>query len=297
MCNNYSDPFVEFARNLKYNLVKIPCGNIHPLDVLLLYPNAGLKRYCSLPKMVFPNITSDGGTFLPPVPNVIESNATNFSGQFSGKVGIDIGLDFLKNVLNMFGATSAGLGLAIGTAKQLQFQFENVKIQSVELYDLSRYMLKAVPDTSVNILLMDRKGEAFVITDVLRSNSIDIKVFDQSGSELKLDIDAIKGVVGANVSVSQERASDLKVSFKGTEDLTFAFKAAAFWVEVEGLRRAKIVLDLPTAPSPDNILYLFGPNLQVEDELTTVLFAPSFIEVNDEAVESIADVAALQAVI
>lgn len=290
MCTNCSDPLVTFAREYKYNLVKIPRGKVHPLDVLLLSPSSGLKRYCPLPKMVFPNLNPNGGRLVPPVPEFEEDIAANFSGQLSGKMSFDVGLPFLESVLNMFGAGSAGLGLKMGSAKQLQFQFKNVKVENVDLRDLSNYMLGAVPDISVDYLSMNEKGEAFVITDVLRSNSIDVKAFDQSGRELKLDIDAIKGVVGPKISVGREAANDLQVSFKGDVDLTFAFKAAAFWIEVpRGSRYPIFKLDYDVAPPFGGMLCYFGANLEAKDELTGVLFSDPFVEVNDEPIRNMRD--------
>jgi hypothetical protein len=300
MCTNCSDPLVTFAREYKYNLVKIPRGKIHPLDVLLLYPNSGLKRYCPLPKMVFPNLNPNGGRAVPPAPDLVEDIAADFSGKFSGKMSFDVGLTFLESVLKMLGAGSAGLGLTMSSAKQLQFQFKNVKVESVELYDLSNYMLGIVPDISVNYLSMNEKGEAFVITDVLRSNSIDVKAFDQSGKELRLNIDAIKGIVGPKISVGREVANDLQVSFKGDVDLTFAFKAAAFWIEVPrdevpggGIPRGRkypiFKLDYDVAPPFDRMLCYFGADLEAKNELTGVLFSDPFVEVDDENIENMRD--------
>ena len=71
----------------------------------------------------------------------------------------------------------------------------------------------------------DDDSKAYIITEVLKSDSVAVTATDSSGSEIKVDVPAISGVVGVGVSVSPSNESSATLTYKGKEAVTFGFKA------------------------------------------------------------------------
>jgi hypothetical protein len=79
----------------------------------------------------------------------------------------------------------------------------------------------------VSSYFLEEDGEAFLIVDVLKSDSIAVQATAENNTSLKLDIPALQQLLGTNVSVTGGGANDGSVTFKGTTPITFGFKAFA----------------------------------------------------------------------
>jgi hypothetical protein len=121
--------------------------------------------------------------------------------------------------------------------------------------------------------LFNEQGEAYIVIDVLKSNSFGIRAYRENASGLDLNVNALQDVVGANSKVSIERKSDLKISFKGEKALGFGFKACPIWVEnVGGKLRFRL------NPDTNQTIDLRGSadaTTEAEEELAPVLIAPN----------------------
>ena len=70
---------------------------------------------------------------------------------------------------------------------------------------------------------MQPDSQAFVIVDVLKSNSITVIALDEHGTEVGVDVPSIEGIVGANVKVKPGGASNSSITYTGEKPVTFGF--------------------------------------------------------------------------
>ena len=62
---------------------------------------------------------------------------------------------------------------------------------------------------------MEPDSQAFLILDVLKSDSITVIATDEHGTEVGVDVPAIQGIVGAGVKVKPGGASNSSITFSG----------------------------------------------------------------------------------
>jgi hypothetical protein len=70
----------------------------------------------------------------------------------------------------------------------------------------------------------DTDGQAYLIFDVLKSDTVTVTASSDSSVGVKLDVPAIQGLVGANVDVTATDSTNSTLSFKGPAAVTFGFK-------------------------------------------------------------------------
>ena len=73
----------------------------------------------------------------------------------------------------------------------------------------------------------DDETDVFVITEILHSNEITVSAKDRNGVQIGASIPAIKGMIGAKVSVAAKTSESTDLTYKGVDPLTFGFKAFA----------------------------------------------------------------------
>ena len=236
------DPSVTFLNNDGYNVVKLPRAGIEPLDVLgkdssteLLGPLSSVwKSSVAVPS--------------PGAPQPV----TSIEGKKTSKLDLSIGLKVLANVLSAFGATTPSLSAQFQKAKTVQFSYSNVVSVSIAPLVAGNFLASGNLNTdnpAVEHYFADDDAQAFLIFDVLKSNQISVVAQDQSGVDLKVDVPAIQGLVGANVGVTTASSSDQTLKFTGPGQVTFGFKALeiAFENGKWKLKGAKASADLAFA--------------------------------------------------
>ena len=82
--------------------------------------------------------------------------------------------------------------------------------------------------------LTGEDAQAFLILDVLKSDSLTVTASDEQGGEIGLDVPAIQGLVGANVKVKPSSASNSTLTFTGQTPVTFGFVVSE--IEFDGTR-------------------------------------------------------------
>ena len=213
------DPALTYLNNLGYNVVRLPRAGIGPQDVLGR-EDRRIEKLGHLGQI--------WNSALPiPQPRT-ETPASAINGKHTDELKLSIGLRILEGILSGMGAAMPQLHFAYQRARSVQFTFANVAVISVDPFDLGKYLAAGDLDTKnpfVAHYFDDEGCEAFVITEVLRSDTFTLTGKDEGGSEVSMDVPAIQQAVGANVSVSRTSSGNTELTYRGREPLTFGFKA------------------------------------------------------------------------
>lgn len=228
-----TDKSTTYLKQLGYNVVRHPREGIRPLD--LIGRQHGEVIYLGrLDKLL---TTPDGA--LPPIRS--NQEAADIVGQSSSKLPLAIGLNVLNAVLSALG-TGAGVKAAYNQAKSIQFVFGRVLFDSAAPLEIGSYLKRGEIDVDNPILnqYVMGNGNLYVITDVIKTNKFTVKAEDSSGAELKLDVPALKELVGIDVEVSHEAGSSGAISYEGKKMLTFGFKCIQIGWTDEGMKMVSV---------------------------------------------------------
>ncbi len=211
------DPSITYLNGKGFNVVKLPRAGIEPMYVI------GSAK-----------IT----TFLGPLRKIWHSSApepvagdpqpaAGVSGQQTDALDLSVGLSALDGVLEGFGVGKMlpSLTAAYQTASKVQFTYGNVTLTSIDLFDLGDYLKKGDLDTDnieVKHYFVDPGAKTFLITDVLKSNSLTVTAMNSSGEQVGVDFPAIQSVVTANGKISPAKSSESSITYTGTP-ITFGF--------------------------------------------------------------------------
>lgn len=259
MCKDRS---ISHLNKLGYNMVRLPREDIYPL-LILSRSNDHLDTLGEL---------SDFVIEAQPKPPRIERDrgVAEVSGLRTDRFELGVGLKFLERFLSYLGAKGVGLEAGFKGVDSIQFVYQNVLTDFIHPAKIGKYLLGVSPDVnSPFVEEINDEGEAYVITDTLKSNAFGITAYDETGAKVDIDISALKGLLSATPKIEISKEKKEGISFKGDSFLCFAFKAIAIWVEIEG-GRARFRLSKPAGPiAPMRVLpsTLINP-----DEPTPVIF-------------------------
>ena len=210
------DPSITFLNKWGYNVVKLPRAGIEPLDVI---GEDQTTQWLGPLSTVWTSQTPA------PVPGPPRSAAT-VNGQKTDALDLSLGLHVLANTLAAFGASVPSLDVAYGQASQVQFSYTGVTLTVVSPLEAGNYLASGTLKTAnpvVRTYFQDPRCKAFLITSVLKSNSITVTATDSHGVKVGVDMPAIYGLVGASVGVKASDSSNSTLTFTGPEPLTFGF--------------------------------------------------------------------------
>ena len=210
------DPSVTFLNKFGYNVVKLPRVGIEPLDVI------GVDQTTQWLGALSSVWQSTVAVPTPSAPRL----AGPVNGQKTDQLDLGFGLQILSNALAAFGATAPSIDLAYKRARKVQFSYTNVTSTVVSPLEAGNYLASGTLNTSnpvVRHYFMEPDSQAFVIVDVLKSNSITVTALDERGTEVGVDVPAIEGILGANVKVKPGGASNSTITYSGAEPVTFGF--------------------------------------------------------------------------
>jgi hypothetical protein len=266
------DKAIDHLNSLGYNAIKLPREGITPLIVLSRDPNTSISS-------IYGHITDLVAEPMPPLPKVFENlQAGTISGLRTNKLEFKFGISILNDLLSAIGGKSAGIEAVFGKASKIEFEYENVQYDTVMPASVTKFLRGAKPSIDEDFVAQfNEQGEAYIIIDVLKSNSFGIRVYQDSNQGIDINIDALKNVVGLSSKISIEKKVDTKISFNGSQALGFGFKACPIWMEtVDGVSRFRL------NPNTNQGVALRGstgastqPTLEDEDGLTPVLIAPN----------------------
>lgn len=212
------DPSLTYLNKLGFNVVRLPRQGIDPLDVLGR-DGKSVERLGRLEQIWSSTV---------PVPAVKPpQTATSINGQKTHSLKLSIGLKILANILGAMGAAVPEVGFAYQKANSVQFTFTSVQVHSVDPFEVGRYLAAGDLDTKnpfVTRYFQDDDATTYVLTEVLKSNSVTVIGMDNRGTTVTVNLPAIQQVVGANVSVAAAGALSTELTYQGKDMLSFGFK-------------------------------------------------------------------------
>jgi hypothetical protein len=108
----------------------------------------------------------------------------------------------------------------------VQFSYTSVTSTVVSPLEAGNYLSAGTLNTSnpvVEHYFMQPDSQAFLIVDVLKSNSITVTALDEHGTEVGVDVPAIEGILGASVKVKPGGSSNSAITFTGPQPVSFGF--------------------------------------------------------------------------
>jgi hypothetical protein len=212
------DPSITFLNKFGYNVIKLPRTGIEPMDVI--GHAATTERLGSLDSLWTSTAASK-----PPVAGPHSSAAVN--GLKSDGLELSFGLSILANALAAFGASVPSLDASFKTAHSIQFSYTNVTSTSVDPGEVGNYLTEGSLRTTnpvVQTYFFGPNAAAYLIVEVLKSDSVTVSATDSNGVEVDLKVPALEGLLGAKVGVKPSNSSTSGVTFTGPAALTFGFK-------------------------------------------------------------------------
>lgn len=212
------DPLRTYLNNLGYNVILLPRTGIEPLDILGR-DKGSIERLGALTQMW-------SSTIAAPEPGLPQT-AVGINGQKTASLNLDVGLKFLSNVLGAMGALMPQLNFAYKKATRVEFSFTDVRTIGVDPLVLGNYLSAGTLSSNnpfVRRYFDDDETDAFVITEVLKSNSITAKAQADETTGVAVDLPAIQMAVGAKIAVSQTSSETTELTYTGDQLLTFGHK-------------------------------------------------------------------------
>ena len=214
------DPSITFLNKFGYNVIKLPRTGIEPMDVV------GRDQVTQWLGPLSSVWTSTGPAPLPGPPHP----ASAINGQRTDALDLSLGLSILANTLAAFGASVPSLDVAYKSAHFVQFAYTNVTSTAVSPFDAGNYLAQGTlrSDSPVvkNYFLED-KAKAFLIVEVLKSDSITVTATDSHGAGVSVGLPAIEGLLSAKIGVKPSDSSNSTITFTGPVAVTFGFAVQA----------------------------------------------------------------------
>jgi len=215
------------------NIIRVPEERYRPLTVLAARDGKTSFRG-SFPPLVLgnPPLEFDPSLFA-------QSRMSNISGKRTSSVDLDLGLNVLDGLLGGFGVPSVNIKPKFDGAKKVSYTFGDVYRLWVDINSVGR-MLKGrsldKEDPAAAIFFGNGAYSLLVLDSVITSSDFTISVDRVSKADFKLDIPAIKKIVGdLEVGVSVSSSTGLDLTFKGPQQLAFAFSCVRFALSETGV--------------------------------------------------------------
>jgi hypothetical protein len=224
---------VDFLRELGYTPIQLPREHIHPMDLVGKLPGAGAARHLGpLPRLMR---SAD-----PPPPIRQDELVAQITGRRTDKLDVGLGLHLLAKLLTALGALAVSLKAGFERARQVEFSYEDVRSDSVEIIGLREYLGRRPALDAGNPVIDDYflgEGQVVVVTRTLKSRSFGVTATDDQGQEIEVDVNLLQRNL-AETGVDVSATTRTKVSFRGPRPLVFAFQGLALHIDTGGLHVA-----------------------------------------------------------
>lgn len=222
-----TDKSMTALAGLGYNVVRHPSANFRPLMLI------GKQKGEFLQLGALNQLITNGPGPLPAV--TLNQPGAGIQGQSSSKLDISVGASILGSLIGAMGG-NLGINVSYTNARQVEFKYTNVTLDSVEPLDVGNYLRDGHVDAG-NLILQQYvlgNGELFVVTKVAKSKTFSVSYTRSGSSGVTVDVPALQALAGANVKVGASGASSSLVTFDGDTPLGFAFQCFQVGV-VEGV--------------------------------------------------------------
>jgi hypothetical protein len=220
------DALVTFLKQYGYNLMSFPKEDIRPLD--LFTKNGGALEKIGKMEHIF-----KAGMEELPMPTLIENlHTANISKMKSDSVNTKLGVSLLSNILTGMGMKDLGITTQFGKARNLMFQFNDVFEDKIELIELDCFLSAAqILNIGNNTKKLMAKNELYVITSVLKSNSISINTGESKTIDISAEASDCLDIISGNIGLSFSAENKSEVTFSGKKQLVFGFRAIRLFFE------------------------------------------------------------------
>lgn len=217
------DKATTYLMRFGYNVVRHPRISVRPLMLI------GRQRRSTELLGSLAGLIKDPGPLPVITPDQV---AAGISGQETSKLDASIGVHVLGNILGAMGGKAAVKG-HYGGAQTVQFTFPEVTMDSVDALEVSSFLRRTEIDRDSPLLeqYVLGRGNLYVITAVVRAQKFLVSAEARGGGGVSVDVSAIQGAVGGDVSVAADTSRVGAVSYEGKERLTFGFKCFEIGVE------------------------------------------------------------------
>jgi hypothetical protein len=209
------DPSVTYLNKLGYNVVRLPRTGIEPMDVI------GRDQTM---QWLGP-IDSIWSSAVPKPQPGPPKPASAVNGQKTDALDLSVGLSILGNTLAAFGVSVPSLDVAYKSAHTVQFSYSNVTITEVAPFAAGGYLAKGQlqsDNPAVKNYFLSGQATAYLITQVLKSNSLTVTAADSHGTAVSVDVSAFQGV-DAKIGIKPSNSGNSTISFTGPDAITFGF--------------------------------------------------------------------------
>ncbi len=184
-----------FAKDSRGHLISI--GNITDLF---------LKKAEPLPE----------NTLNQPVPSEI-------GGLIDKKVDMKLSINLLKGFL----PESVGVESAFSNANNINFSFNDAKLDSTSLIQLDIFINDAnIQEKSQTFKDKLKDSEIYVVTDVLKSKSFSVEALGANDTSIALDGPEIEKIIEANAKLKRTSENKAKIVYEGDNNLAIGIRAA-----------------------------------------------------------------------
>ena len=215
-----TDPLLGTLKQYGYNVVRLPRADIRPLQILAR-KKTDLESYGNLTTILDPAATG--------VPAIAENVAVaNIAGKQmrTGVIGAKLGASMLGGVVAAMGGSPLGLDASYEHASTVEFEFQDVTEDSLEIAALDLYLSVAQVNPNARAVAQLLESDAIcVITRTLKARTLKVNAKDSSNRSLAVDAEKIQHLVGAKVKVSGGTEGTSAVTFQGNTPLVFGFQA------------------------------------------------------------------------
>jgi hypothetical protein len=211
-----------------YVPLALPTTDLRPLDVLT---GAGrvLRRYSRLDRV----LAVDPAT--PEVEIAADQTVVASSGADDRTARLGIGLGVVSSILEALGG-EAGLTVDADRATQVRYAYSSVTSDRVDLVSLDEWLTHADFRPGLrNVADLLTAERLYVVVGILKVGGLEVEFLGEHSAGVDVDVPAIQGVIGGNVTVSTGRTRSSRLVFTGAQPLTIAAKAARLRIDDHGI--------------------------------------------------------------
>ncbi|MBP1928892.1 hypothetical protein J2741_001439 [Methanolinea mesophila] len=216
------DSFQELLFSEKYVILKIPREGISPLMII--------GREEQGDEFELFGTIEDMFTSEQALPKIGEDNvAVNISGKNTGRVSLSLGLKLMNTFLEAFQA-KMGINVSSEKADTAEIIFSDVYSSMVMPLQVRHYVTNASLRYEEDRKLLDPKGKTFVITEVLKTALVKIKIYDRDGKSVGMEGE-IGTPASGHFSAEKDNVKEKILSYEGDKKVIFAFRAIPIWYD------------------------------------------------------------------
>lgn len=221
------DQFTKALNQKGFGSIKLPREGIRPLQVVAGSLSDGFEIIGELQDAL------EGSPKPPEIETDLDFIGLNNAsiGTYDAKAGTKVLSGFFKQLANI----GINLDAYFKGSNDLNVRIENCKWDHIFPEKLNNYLNQhKVKRTSLLNKYSNSSKRIFVITDIIKSNSLNIEALNTTGGGAKIDVNGIKGIAEASGQMDISSSQSNKMSAVAKKYLTFGFKVIPISISIRG---------------------------------------------------------------